>query len=86
MDKLELRHLAPYLPYGLKVLNEYNEVSEIDTICWSKDDFYRTYLNLKTGGNPMYFLGATLDEIKPILRPMLDFNSMENDFDISTDF
>ncbi len=57
MDKLELRHLAPYLPYGLKVrhyVNEHdNAIVEMDG-CAIED-----------------VIGY--DSYKPILRPLSDF-------------
>lgn len=75
MDKIELKHLAPYLPYGLKVMSEYGELSEIDSVNWSHDGHLRTTLNLCIQHAPSRFRGANLEHIKPILRPMLDLKS-----------
>jgi hypothetical protein len=72
MEKLELKHLAPYLPYGLKVMSIYNEVSEINSINYSLDKQSRDSLNLLIGRNPLRFRGDNLDTIKPILRPLSD--------------
>jgi hypothetical protein len=54
--KLELKHLAPYLTYGLNLVNNVNRKREL-TIA---------YLN--------YWNESTI-EIKPILRPLSDFNT-----------
>lgn len=72
MDKLELKHIAPYLPYGLKVLSQHGEVSEINSINWSLDGHLRTELNLCVQKSPSRFRGANLEHIKPILRPLSD--------------
>ncbi|GHE35057.1 hypothetical protein [Sphingobacterium griseoflavum] len=61
MDKLTLEHLAPYLPYGLKIIDN----GEVNTI---------------TGiiGNKVFIEGchrngySSIDEVKPILRPLSD--------------
>jgi hypothetical protein len=73
--KLELKHLAAYLPYGLKckILNYKSDyVGEKDGVI---DGYYfyagepHFYLNNgKSRGNA----GKSLDHIKPILRPLSD--------------
>lgn len=62
MDKLELKHLAPYLPYGLKFLTVFDKQTP----------------KLLTGicGNIIYYEDhekwIAIDAIKPILRPLSD--------------
>jgi len=58
--KLELKHLAPYLPYGLKVLS-YQRVKSLRSL--SSDTLYLYGNVLK---------GYTYKECKPILRPLSD--------------
>lgn len=72
MKKLELEHIAPYLPYGLKVVSKYGEVSEIDSLSFSLDGHERTSLNLMVGKEPKRFRGSNFEYIKPILRPLSD--------------
>lgn len=59
IEKLELKHLAPYLPYGLKALGKYPNgdplISDI------------------TVDNIMSFVDGDIDR-KPILRPLTDLN------------
>lgn len=64
--KLELKHLAPYLPYGLKVKNE-NRTYKIITIngfYFSKSELILNSIELNGG--------ISSKEIKPILRPLSD--------------
>jgi len=70
--KLELKHLAGYLPYNLKVMSEYGEFSEIDSVYFSKDEHKRPSLNLMVSYAPKGFRGSNYDRIKPILRPLSD--------------
>ena len=58
--KLELKHLAPYLPYRLKVLS-YQRVKSLRSL--SSDTLYLYGNVLK---------GYTYKECKPILRPLSD--------------
>lgn len=70
--KLELKHLAPYLPYGLKaemlayekdyVGKQYDEIIGLHE--WSKN---KDWVCLTAGGSKPSF-----DTIKPILRPLSD--------------
>jgi len=60
--KLELKHLAGYLPYGLKTLTGWNNIEEIIGF---KDETY-----FIKGGN-VYAYGD-IQECKPILRPLSD--------------
>lgn len=71
--KLELKHIAPYLPYGLKVKYK-------SAVGWEKDGFtpkYKTKTEKIEGIDKMFVLysngeGSKLKEIKPILRPLSD--------------
>lgn len=69
--KLEIKHLAPYLPYGLKfkslITHEIDELKMVNL----KKGFY--------GGNQDYIVEEeegiichSIKEIKPILRPLSD--------------
>ena len=60
--KLELKHLAPYLPYELKILNgkEYDIVNGIDN---------KTVISLFRGHLENF---TTIENVKPILRPLSD--------------
>ena len=67
--KLELKHLAPYLPYSLKYL--YNdEILELDGLDVNGDAF-----NCDMGETPF-------ENIKPILRPLSDLTKV-NGFSLS---
>lgn len=74
-DQLQLQEIAGYLRYGLKVMSEYGEISEIDSIHWSLDGHLRTKLNLCIQQSPSRFRGANLEHVKPILRPMSDLRT-----------
>lgn len=63
MDKLTIKELTPYLPYGLKFLETgFQKIKEMDgidsSIIYFKDD-----------------MGNYFDEIKPILHPLSDLTS-----------
>ena len=60
--KLELKHIAPYLPYGLKFRNgkEFDVVTGIDN---------NTVISLFRGHLANF---TSIEEIKPILRPLSD--------------
>ena len=63
MDKLELRHLAPYLPYGLKI--QMND-GDIFTLYGIKGKNRMIYIELH---------GESVEDLttgKPILRPLSD--------------
>lgn len=60
---LELKHLAPYLPYRLKGIAQYeNYTGEIEEI-----------ISLRVGEIETNFDSITYDSFKPILRPLSDF-------------
>ena len=71
MDKLTLKHLAAYLPYGLKaemidyksdyVGKKYDEIIGVHQ--WDKNRQYWSFLTV--GGSK-----PNIDRIKPILRPL----------------
>lgn len=70
--KLELKHLALYLPYGLKgeVNNhEYNEkhIDELDTI-----SFFDKVLTFRNEACDVYLENSEFGTFKPILRPLSD--------------
>lgn len=67
MEKLELKHLSPYLPYGVKVslIDQYGDL-EPDLIL-EIESLGQDYADLSKGFNTMSIHG-----IKPILRPLSD--------------
>ncbi len=62
--KLELKHLAPYLPYGLKI-----ETHKIVTTLFSVNPDYGTVKFIDKDREPY---NTALKNIKPILRPLSD--------------
>jgi len=70
-EKLELKHLAPYLPYGLKCEVELTDNSELPWY-FSDDEIY------KLDGLMLDWMSS--DEVlsvKPILRPLSDLSKAE---------
>ena len=71
--KLELKHLAPYLPYGLKLYYEHTkkigQVSNIYTIGegYDNDDIK---ISIDRGSDEHIWM------YKPILKPLSDFEGM----------
>jgi hypothetical protein len=63
--KLELKHLAPYLPYRLKILDEKSEPSD-NIFTLESINIYESVSD--TEGN----IDIPFTEIKPILRPLSD--------------
>jgi hypothetical protein len=63
--KLELKHLAPYLPYGLDVIHNTNKIP-VDGLT------YNDVFNIEEGDIPF-------NSIKPILRPLSDLRMDEMD-------
>jgi hypothetical protein len=55
MEKLELKHLAPYLPYNLKL--------------FFNDSIYSISIDYGIGSDNLYLKYALDMQIKPILRP-----------------
>lgn len=69
--ELELKHLAPYLPYELKLLSSFNEPATISNLHLTDLDS-RKAVCLQLDGVPITFRSENLDTIKPILRPLSD--------------
>lgn len=69
IQKLELKHLAPYLPYGLKV-KHFDDERSIKSICdivhISTDDEVCLI-------NSMYEYYERIEDIKPLLLPLSAF-------------
>lgn len=61
-NKLELKHLASYLPYGVKVIHE-DEIKEIHGII--NDEIYLSYNDIGTDNNYCF-----AEDIILILRPL----------------
>lgn len=70
--KLELKHLAPYLPYGI-TFDHFDEEREIRSIC------VLSSINIDeiTLINSHYEYTHSIGEVKPILRPMSDLPGSE---------
>lgn len=66
MEKLKLEHVAPYLPYGLKIQYLENEIVEL--VGFNRNTIYHT-----TG----FFVELPCN-LKPILRPLSDLTKMFN--------
>ena len=64
--KLELKHLAGYLPYGLKAIDE--RTKEIRTVTL----LHFTYDRESVGHNHLLYEGILLSNHLPILRPLSD--------------
>ena len=62
--KLELKHLAPYLPYELKVTRN---LKKIDTL--------GIFIGLEFGKNVYDVSYVLCNDLKPILRPLSDLNT-----------
>lgn len=67
--KLELKHLAPYLPYGLKVKNCFNQIVQIKGIQYGNDSCNNELYTFIKNSN---YLTAYIYQCKPILRPLSD--------------
>ncbi len=70
MEKLELKHLAPYLPYGLKYFVDYTDG---DTEIVNLDGAFIDELYLSNG----LTCGYQSETSKPILRPLSDLTKNE---------
>ena len=64
--KLEIKHLAPYLPYRLKYVDSNNNIVDLKAI---DNDIH--FVNFGWGDAKEY------SEIKPILRPLSEFDNSE---------
>lgn len=63
MEKQKLKHLAPYLPYGLKIKGNTN--GDVEILSMLSD----TSVNIK-GRGTSYGMWAEIADVKPILRPL----------------
>lgn len=67
--KLELKHLAPYLPHGLKMLNEKSgTIIHVNGLSYSEDTGNITIL----GNGDKYYSLEIWRGLKPILLPLSD--------------
>lgn len=64
MEKLELKHIAPYLPYGLKAISV--NTKEVRTVTL----LHFTYDANTVGHNHLIYHGLLIDKHIPILRPL----------------
>jgi len=71
--ELEIKQLAPYLPYGLKVISATREIYSSSNI-WELEGLVRGNIYLKELTYP-----ADIFNVKPILRPMSDLTSVYGD-------
>jgi len=90
METLELKHIAPYLPYGLKVDLSYYDDEEPQIVNGIPD-----YSNINIDGGKASTYGAriiqeySIDKIKPILRPLSDLTeeiNIKNDVFIPVEY
>ena len=65
MEKLTIKHLAPYLPYGLKIQGQTHGQIEELSACDENN------VNIKDRGF-QYGWWADMFDVKPILRPLSD--------------
>lgn len=74
--KLELKHLAPYLPYGLKMYDVKNPEYTPELVGIINEDVIRLTL-------PRFPYGQkfSMIEFKPILRPLSDLSKNCNEVD-----
>ena len=71
--KLQLKHLAPYLPYGLKVKKDADKlISEVKGLESSKHKDYFWIKYEKPTKIAKLYLTETSSILKPILRPLSD--------------
>ena len=73
--KLELKHLAPYLPYGLKCKWNQSKPFELKGLQHGSDSVNNEMWIWK---DKTYFIGY-LYECKPILRPLSDLKTIEKE-------
>jgi hypothetical protein len=72
--KLELKHLAPYLPYGLKLLVESDGFLQNDEI-FILNAITQNGVNVSTKSFP-FNTDYCFEEFKPILRPLTDLTKV----------
>jgi len=87
MEKLELKHIAAYLPYNLNFIDKKGNILRMDALrvrdynVWA----YQRYVNGEKDKNDINYPhlsslkctgeGNLLKKIKPILRPMIDLTN-----------
>ena len=71
MKKLELKHLAPYLPYGMKALC----TQDIEGVLYKEINLTERFYSMPT---------AILTNFKIILRPLSDLNNINNEINLHT--
>ncbi len=82
MEKLELKHLVPYLPYGLKIRVRLNRFScGAGGKLYTDKDVELTYKNI-TKFQPMKHYNS----VKPILRPLSEIKQFEDIMDEFSEF
>lgn len=72
MKKLELKHLAPYLPYGLKCLD--HQLVQCELVTLHKSSVCEVEYIMNVGSYEF-----EIDEIKPILRPLSDMTDINSE-------
>lgn len=73
--KLEIKHLAPYLPYELKCFYKLSNIEELESFVDPKNLPYKGYigeLSLESMASIHIF-----EEVKPILKPLSSLPSHE---------
>jgi hypothetical protein len=75
MEKLELKHLAPYLPYGIEIIHGVTRKKITAVSLDSNFIFTTTYL----GSRDKQML--LISDVKPILRPLSDIQKFEDIMD-----
>jgi len=80
--KLELKHITPYLPYGLKITYK-NEVTELTGLHTNEDGIIRGQSILDIDNDDYPF---NSDYWKPILRPLSDLTRDYVDENISPSY
>ena len=75
--KLELKHLAPYLPYNLGIKFKLDDLEKIDVMAQLNE------FNV-LAGNSLDCI--QIDEFKPILRPFDEFRDIKEITDEMTDW
>ena len=80
--KLELKHLSPYLPYGIKTINIDN--SEIMQLGGLSGDTAELLQIKGIGSEDEYCRLSSFEEFKPILKP-LSFLTKDENFNLYID-
>ena len=79
--KLELKHLAPYLPYGLKGTSDNDYVNGVGFQSVDVTGLSETRVSIRKK-NVMVGLLYNYDEFKPILRPLSDLLKFKELFNV----